>query len=275
MTDLPGLPVVGTRRALRSRDSAASTWPAWAIPQLEAAAAVAERVAVAPNRSAVATELYREWFNPEIVPPTNEPRRSLAGLYRAAHAGSRARFAVDDVWVLDRHDVVGRDGWWRTWNDSWVPTRSRVGATRVLFSPIPTTDGLADFVGTLTTRLRAERAPWLLACATDVRRLRRMSSAVLYLPDGTVPSGLIDAVEPLLLPDTPPLCLQLGPGVALAEYPSNGMSFGEHRCHLVARALRTSAARRDPLRAIASTFSANGLDPTAPYLSSRADRRAA
>jgi hypothetical protein len=239
------------------------------------AADVAARAAVAPDRPALAVELYREWFNPVVAPAGGDLRRSLAGVYRAAHVGSRSRHAIDEMWVLDRHDVVGRDGWWRTWNDSWVPTRSRAGATRVLFTPIPNSDALAEFVGAATTHLRGEQAPWLLACATDPRRVRRSAAAVLYLPDGVVPAGLVEAVQPMLADDTPPLCLRFGAGAALAEYPSNGMSFGEHRCHLIARALRTSAARRAPLRAIAATFSAHGVDPSAPHLASRQERRAA
>lgn len=250
-------------------------WPADVVPQLHAAVEIADRVLASSNRGALAVELYREWFNPLLALAGADLRRSLAGVYRSAHAGTRSRHAVEDLWVIDRHDVVGRDGWWRTWNDTWVPTRSRAGATRVLFTPAPNSEALAEFVSAATTHLRAERAPWLLACATDPRRLRRTAGAVLYLPDGRMPAGLIEAVHPMLTDETPPLCLRLGAGAAVAEYPANGMSFGEHRCHLVARALRTSAARRAPLRAIAATFSAHGLDPSAPHLSGPGRRRVA
>ena len=53
--------------------------------------------------------------------------------------------------------------------------------------------------------------------------------------------------------------------MAVAGYPDNGMTFGEHRCHLIALALRRPASARDALRAIAETFTAHGIDPAQPY----------
>ena len=49
---------------------------------------------------------------------------------------------------------------------------------------------------------------------------------------------------------------------ALAQHPDNGMTFGEHRCHLVALAL--SGGRFD-LDAIAAVFRAHGVDPATPH----------
>jgi hypothetical protein len=241
----------------------------WAVPQLEAAADIARRVAGERGHPSMAAELYREWFNPLLdVASENPLRRPLPGVYRGAHAGSRAQFVSDGLDVVDRFDVVGRDGWWRTWNEAWVPTRSRCGAVRVLFSPRPTSEDLESFVSIVTTHLRAEPMPWLLACATDPRRLRRMAAAVLYLPNAqSMPEQLLADLRPTLTDATPPLCLRLDDGAALAEYPTNGMSFGEHRCHLVALALRPRAARRDPLPAIAQVFESHGLDPSAPHRS--------
>src|SRR5581483_10837719 len=107
--------------------------------------------------------------------------RPLAGVYRAAHAGSRMRRdGGDGTYVLDRQDVVRRDGWWRTWGPAWMPTRSREQTARILLSPCG--DRLAEFVNLVTTSLRDTDVPWLLACATDPRRIRRMSAAVLYVP---------------------------------------------------------------------------------------------
>jgi hypothetical protein len=260
------------RFALRGwqRGAEASSWAPWAVPQLQQAAALVDRLSGERRHPSIATELYREWFNPVIEPAgATGVRRPAAGLYRAAHVGSRSRAVSDGVWVVDRNDVVGRDGWWRTWNDAWLPTRSRAGSVRVLFSPHPTAEALETFVATATANLGALPLPWLLACATDPRRLRRHAGAVLYLPGAhDLPAGVLDLVEqlrPVLAEGAPPLCLRLADGAAMAEYPTNGMSFGEHRCHLITLALAERAAPRDPLSAIAAAFTEHGIDPSAPH----------
>ena len=104
--------------------------------------ALADAVA---ERGNVASVLYREWFNPALLgADLRRGRRPLAGLYRAAHAGSGRRVREDGVMLVDRHDVVGTDGWWRTWGEYWTPPRSRPGSIRVLFTPQP--DRLGEFV---------------------------------------------------------------------------------------------------------------------------------
>jgi hypothetical protein len=241
----------------------AGPWPSWARAQLETAVDIADR---APDRLGVATVLYREWFNPLADGPmTLRARPPLAGLYRAAHAGSTRRVTLDDgVSVVLRHDVVRSDGWWRTWGENWTPPRERRGSVRLLFTPRP--DRLVDFVAAVTERMLPEAGPWLLACATDPRRIARYGCALLDVPAlSSVPAGLLDTVAPMLRPAIPPLSLPLAPGVGAAEYPDNGMTFGEHRCHLVALALRQPRRSGDPLRSIARVFAAHGLDPAHPH----------
>ena len=242
--------------------AAADPWPSWARTQLLQAVALADTVT---ERGNVATTLYREWFNPALLgADLRRGRRPLAGQYRAAHAGSSRRVREDGVLVVDRHDVVGTDGWWRTWGDYWTPPRSRPGSIRVLLTPQP--DRLAEFVNRVTAALLPSREPWALACATNPRRLRRAAPAVLDIRDlSTLPDGLLKELAPLLRAITPPLCLPVGPGAAIATYPANGMAFGEHRCHLIATALRHPSSAGDPLRAIAAVFNAHGIDPAAPH----------
>jgi hypothetical protein len=256
-------PIVTDRPAARnSTGVAAGPWPAWASSQLEQAVVVAS---AAPDHVSVATLLYREWFNP-IAGDVDVLRtqRPLAGIYRSAHAGSAARLRADGVSVVRRHDVVRVDGWWRTWGDEWSPPRSRPGSLRLLFTPQP--DRLADFVATVTGRLLSAAVPWSLGCAIEPRRIARYGSAVLDLPAlDTIPDGMLADLEPMLRPVAPPLCLPLAPGVGAAGYPDNGMTFGEHRCHLVALALRHPSSARHPLRTIAAAFAAHGIDPAAPH----------
>jgi hypothetical protein len=242
-------------------DAAADPWPAWARDQLRQAIAIADRV---PDGGSVAGVLYREWFNPAVGGvDLLRSRRPLAGVYRNAHAGGSVRVCRDGVSVVDRHDVIGADGWWRTWGESWTPPRTRPGSVRLLFTPHP--DRLAAFVRTTTAALVHVNTPWSLACATHPRRLRRCAPVALDLPGlDALPANLLDELAPTLHPVAPPLCLPIAPGVAVAHYPDNGMTFGEHRCHLIALALRHPSSARHPLRAIAAVFSAHGIDPAHP-----------
>jgi hypothetical protein len=219
----------------------------------------------ADERTSVSGLLYREWFNPVAGDVDDLPtQRPLAGVYRAAHAGSRTRTRSGGVSVVARHDVIRPGGWWRTWGADWLPPRDRPGSVRLMMTPRP--NRLVEFVSAVTGRLVRENMAWSLACAIDPRRIARYGSAVLDLPDlQAVPVGLAEQLAPLLRPVTPPLCLPIAAGIGAATYPDNGMTFGEQRCHLVALALRHPCSARDPLRAIAAVFTAHGIDPSNPH----------
>jgi hypothetical protein len=135
---------------------------------------------------------------------------------------------------------------------------------RIVLSPAP--HRLAAVVRAITGVLLDSAQPWALACATRPRRVRRCAAVILDLPSAdALPDELLTALQPFLRPELPPLCLPLATGVALASHPANGMTFGEHRCHLLSLALRRPDARHDPLHAIAGVFSAHGIDPAAPH----------
>jgi hypothetical protein len=242
-------------------DVAAGLWPGWARVQLEQAAHLASAV---DERTSLAGLLYSDWFT-AVAGEVERPSRPLGGLYRAAHAGSSRRIRRAGISVVERHDALRDGGWWRTWGEDWTPPRTRRGSVRLLFTPRP--DRLADFVSIVTGRLIDHDSDrWSFACSTDARRIARRGSAVLDLPGfECVPTGLLDELAAVLRPVVPPLCLPLSDGVGGAEYPDNGMTFGEHRCHLVALALRHPSAAHDPLRKLAAVFNAHGIDPQHPY----------
>lgn len=229
-------------------------WPQWAREQLQAAVALA---ASARAERVLAAELYERWFTGAVPADNGAAARPLVGEYRRAHAGVGITM-IDGQPVLDRNDRIGHDGWWRTWNTAWRP---RTATPRVLLSPHA--ESVAALVGELTSRLRD--VPYVLAGPTDSSRLAGSGAVVLHLPRlATLTPDLADALSPLLRADTPPLCLPIASGIAVAQYPDNGMTFGEHRCHLVAMALRSAGAAA-ALSAIAEVFSAHGVDPAQPY----------
>lgn len=240
------------------------SWPSWAEPQLRDAVRLAGTVA--GTGRGLAGELYRRWYVGEPA-PSNAPRgAALAARYRSAGTGSHRDGS--GLLVLDRPDHVGPDGWWRTWSEGWLRAR-RGRLARLLLTPEP--EAVADLVRVLTTEPADPAWPWLLACPTDPAQLRSAGSVTLFGPArAPLPEGLVARVAPLLREGSPPLCRPLARGLASAEDPGNGMSFGEHRCHLLALAL--AGAAPDPLTEVARVFAEHGIDPAAPHRSPAAGR---
>jgi hypothetical protein len=68
--------------------------------------------------------------------------------------------------------------------------------------------------------------------------------------------------------DVPAFTREVAPGIAVADDPGDGVSFGYHRCSLIARGLAT-AATTDPyarLGSIIDAFMRAGIDPARPHL---------
>ncbi|HVX64977.1 MAG TPA: T3SS effector HopA1 family protein [Bryobacteraceae bacterium] len=109
--------------------------------------------------------------------------------------------------------------------------------------------------------------------------LRRRDAAVLYLPRGLWEHARA-VMEPLsreleasgdVCPDTPLFTRPLRPGIALAEDPQAGLSFGMHRSGLAARALVRGydlghAGEEALWLDLAAEFRAEGLSLERPYL---------
>jgi hypothetical protein len=103
----------------------------------------------------------------------------------------------------------------------------------------------------------------------------RRDGAILYVPTrhyALVAEQVARAygqVQPALEPDVPLFTRRLAPGLALADDPGPGESFGQHRCRLVAEALWQAPGLTEPaarLAAVRARFVAAGLDPAAPHL---------
>ena len=72
-----------------------------------------------------------------------------------------------------------------------------------------------------------------------------------------------------LAPSVPAFTRQIAPGVALADQPGPGTSFGRHRCRLVAAGLVAAghgAGAADRRAAVLATLADAGLDPAALHL---------
>lgn len=137
--------------------------------------------------------------------------------------------------------------------------------------------GGPPLVGAVSELLNRERVPFRMKTVNDPRALRRCDTAVLYTrrEDREGVLGLADAIRRRVAHHmreaVPALTLRLGPGLAFAEDPGGGESFGASRCRLVTEALIASWQAGDHglaarLRHVVDRFGRDGIDLARPYL---------
>jgi hypothetical protein len=137
-----------------------------------------------------------------------------------------------------------------------------------------TAAGAAPLVRMLTSRLNATGLPFELKVATHPLELHRCDGAVLYLPADRFhdarPALAAISREADLRSRTPALTLELAPGVGLAEDLRSDVSFGTHRCALLAEAIvraheHAIARPAARVRVVADHFAQAGVAIDAPY----------
>ncbi|MGE5674496.1 MAG: T3SS effector HopA1 family protein [Mycobacterium leprae] len=140
-----------------------------------------------------------------------------------------------------------------------------------------TPDTAIRYMREATSRLNAARIPFETKVVSNPRLYSRTDSGVLYLRRDdfgrTTPllQTIYQRVRAGLLPEAPLFTKPLAPGLALAEDPGGGISFGQSRCRLAAQGLWQAYTQgfAEPdarLNAVAEAFQAEGLDPERPYL---------
>lgn len=136
----------------------------------------------------------------------------------------------------------------------------------------------APFLEAVSTLLNARGIPYRAKVLSDPDNYRRADSGVLYIArddwDRTseVAREIYLRLASQLHAPAPMFAKPLAPGLALAEEPANGLTFGQHRCGLAAvalwRAFLSGAGnmREFRLATIVSTFRDAGIDPERPFL---------
>ncbi|GAA2100130.1 hypothetical protein GCM10009841_14560 [Microlunatus panaciterrae] len=213
-----------------------------------------------------------------VVGRPGEPARAVVrGDY--AHPAGSQRLGMtpvvgERVSVRDRRDAPPTEGWWRTWGAGWNLITPPGGLTRIYLAPRP--DRLPALLQLLTRLLLSTNDPWMIKVAADPVALRRPDATVVYLPvpldqlrDSALLGQLCSEAGDMLRRHSPPLTLRVAAGIAAAEDPGDGRSFGELCCSLVAAGIAGSQARDDVPAAVAGRFRAAGLDPAEPYLRPR------
>ena len=111
--------------------------------------------------------------------------------------------------------------------------------------------------------------------AGDPEACRRADAAVVTVQRDDIPAvarvaeRLRERAPFALAPSVPAFTRQIAPGVALADQPGPGASFGRHRCRLVAAGLVAAGHGADAATrrlAVLEHLTAAGLDPAALHL---------
>lgn len=138
-------------------------------------------------------------------------------------------------------------------------------------------EGVPKFVEEITTKFNNDQLPFRLKCLNHPNQYSRHDSAILYLYKSDyqrmrktledIHAGCLPYLKNAVPVFTKPLSLGLG----LAEDPLEGISFGIHRCRMIAEGLirafeRGNRSLNERLSIVESCFHENSIDLAAPYL---------
>ncbi|TDE99089.1 hypothetical protein EXU48_02605 [Occultella glacieicola] len=162
---------------------------------------------------------------------------------------------------------------WRTWGSGWGPRLQGSGTNLLRIHLNAPADTLPDLVRAVTARIGAWDEPWALETPADREASGRPDATHLTVPVGAFMRGtrligdLVEALAPLLRPATPALTLRLGPGVGVGQSAATGPTFGELRCHLLARTLLEDPFPATPelIRRTRTAFAREGIDLRRPH----------
>lgn len=129
----------------------------------------------------------------------------------------------------------------------------------------------------LTRELNRFQVPYLFKCGSRAEVYERSDGAVLYINRRYygITVRIIASIHPrvasFMQPDTPLFTRRLAAGLAFAEDPPDGKSFGVHRCTIVAETLRACyeqnlETKEERLAELGRQFRNRGIDPERPYL---------
>jgi hypothetical protein len=134
--------------------------------------------------------------------------------------------------------------------------------------------GAPLLLDSVSTRLNRFQVPYRFKCLTHPAAYIRSDSAVVFVPRRSYQIAarlLRDTrrdIAPDLRPDSPLFTKPMADGLAFAEDPGGGLSFGMHRCAALARAIRGVALSQGSLLVtdVETQLSQQGVSPLFPYL---------
>jgi hypothetical protein len=149
------------------------------------------------------------------------------------------------------------------------------GLTRLYWNV--SSDGAAQLVGSITSRLNRFHVPFRLKCATARSQFDRTDVAVVYLTKRffRIAADLMLDVHPaiadFLNEDVPLFSKKIAKGLSVAEDPGTGESFGQSRCRRLAESVwncykRGEQSREAQLKEFHKLLNQSGIDPKHMHL---------
>jgi hypothetical protein len=206
------------------------------------------------------------WADPSVV--FSAESRVVPGAPCQARVGKEVRHLVPGFYLA----LSDADG-------ALAPGREADAMVRLYWNL--SAEAAVPFLASATGLLNAATVPFQAKVLRDPAAYGRTDAGVIYLRCRDFPrvadsiARVHDSIGPCLSVDVPFFTKRLADGLGIAEDPTDGSSFGEHRCRLVAealwRAFTMGVANRDArAELLAAAFRRAGLDPRRPYLQNHA-----
>jgi len=238
-------------------------------------------LAAALQAALPASERWQEGWVVVECSPDGGCLAAHQGQVRALRPGDYANVARPGVPLVpgDCVAVVERLSWsdeqtgfWHVQSTSGAPSPPLL---RLYWSVRPT--DVPHVLEVLCSAVDALALRYALKCPLSPHDFTRVDSLVVYLEKSCWRAAepavrrVIEQVGTRLRPAWPPLTLRIAPGVAFAEDPGGGESFGQSRCRALAPAVLAlreahSARAGDGVAALGDALRAAGIDPQRPWL---------
>jgi HopA1 effector protein family len=138
-------------------------------------------------------------------------------------------------------------------------------------------DGAVSLLNSLTTELNKESIPFQFKILKNENHYTRADAGVLYIDKEDIRSArnalstIYDNIKSFLKPSVSLFARKLTSGISLAEDPSNGESFGQHRARLFAEALydihlKNVSMLEEKIKQVQKYFETHDVDFKKPYL---------
>ena len=213
----------------------------------------------------VARDGLKFWTDPSAVRTAG--RRVVPGAPCRVRVGKEVRHLVPGFYLA----LGDADG-------DLAPGRKANALVRLYWNL--SAEAAAPFLASASRLLNAAGLPFQAKVLSDPAAYVRADAGVIYIRRRDFPrvaeiiARVHDSIGPGLHVDVPLFTKRLADGLGIAEDPTDGSSFGEHRCRLVAEALwcgfTMGLTHRDArAELLAAAFRRAGLDPRRPHLQNR------
>lgn len=194
---------------------------------------------------------------------------------RPVHKSELRAFGTDYSIRRRREDLELQPGYYYSFGETLADHYDEHVTTRIYLNL--TARSAARWLGAVTRLLNHYSVPFQFKVLRHAESYARIDSGILYVPRryGALTASLLLPLSRALGglgARTPLFTRRLGPGIALADGPPGGESFGLARMRLLARALvechhDQRGSGRQRLRAVAEHFRQAGIECARPWLS--------